>query len=121
MTAPNVIWAWPWEVNPSMGQWETKQSIVGEGIRYIRADAPELLALVEAAKSALRFIENTESELGVVLGCGDKTRTAIAAWEAIAPKPATDAMTPWGIQPDGSGLDPATLPIHRGGKASDDA
>lgn len=36
-----------------MGQWETKPSIVDEGIRYIRADAPELLALVEAVRAEI--------------------------------------------------------------------
>lgn len=40
---------------------------------------PEVRALVEAAKSGLRFVENTESELGVVLGCGDALRAALAA------------------------------------------
>lgn len=42
---------------------------------YLENDVAEL---VEAAESALRFIENTESELGVILGCGDKVRAALA-------------------------------------------
>lgn len=44
---------------------------------------PEVRALVEAAKSGLRFIENTEGELGIVLGCGDALRAAIAALPAV--------------------------------------
>lgn len=39
MSDPERIWAWPWEVNPNMGQWETQQAIKGEGAEYIRADA----------------------------------------------------------------------------------
>ena len=35
--------------------------------------------LLIAAKSGLRFIENTESELGIILGCGDSLRNAILA------------------------------------------
>ena len=35
MTAPERIWAWPWEVNPNMGQWETVRAIVGDGTEYI--------------------------------------------------------------------------------------
>ena len=50
MTAPNVIWAWAWEVNPNMGQWEAKPSIVGDGIRYIRADAPELSDIMDLVR-----------------------------------------------------------------------
>lgn len=37
--------------------------------------APEL---IEAAKAALNYIENTESELGIKLNSGDKLRWAIA-------------------------------------------
>lgn len=60
MSAPERIWAWPWEVNPKMGQWETDRSIAGEGAEYVRADlpptlsaalaVPEVAALVEAAR-----------------------------------------------------------------------
>lgn len=35
--------------------------------------------LLIAAKSGLRFIENTESELGIILGCGDSLRNALLA------------------------------------------
>lgn len=35
-------------------------------------------ALEEALRSTLNFIENTESELGVMLGCGDKARIMAA-------------------------------------------
>ena len=84
MTAPNVIWAWPWEVNPSMGQWETKPSIVGENTRYICADAPELLALVALVRDCIE----TNSEFQTQW---DKDATsALAAWESItASKEAT--------------------------------
>lgn len=41
------------------------------------AEAVEPLLI--AAKSGLRFIENTESELGIILGCGDSLRNAILA------------------------------------------
>ncbi len=34
-TMPDRITAWPWEVNPNMGQWETVQSVVGEGQPYL--------------------------------------------------------------------------------------
>lgn len=83
----------------------------------IRADAPELLAMVGVLRRVMadpnwRTNDNT---------LWPDMTAALAAWEAIAPKPATDALTPWGIQPDGSSLDPATLPIHLGGKANDDA
>lgn len=40
---------------------------------------PEVQALVEAAKRALQFTENTESELGMTLESGDMLRAAIRA------------------------------------------
>jgi len=33
---------------------------------------------VEALRSTLNFIENTEGEMGVILGCGDKARETLA-------------------------------------------
>lgn len=41
--------------------------------------APDLL---EAARSALNYITNTESEFGIVLDSGDKLRAAIAKAKA---------------------------------------
>lgn len=80
MTAQKVIWAWPWEVNPDMGQWEAKPSIVGEGIRYTRDDAPELVALVEAAKQMRKaFIPFADDEFAAVYALD----AALAAWEAL--------------------------------------
>lgn len=45
---PDRITAWPLEVNPHMGQWETSQSIVGEGTEYLALHG-ETLAEVRAA------------------------------------------------------------------------
>lgn len=36
-------------------------------------------ALVSAAKKALNYIENTESELGIQLSCGDELRLALSS------------------------------------------
>lgn len=76
MTAPKVIWAWPWEVSPDMGQWEAKPSIVGEGIRYIRADDTELVALVDVIKSPVGQFLSTKDKLAQI-------RAALAAYEAL--------------------------------------
>ncbi|UOF80330.1 hypothetical protein [Caudoviricetes sp.] len=57
------------------------EALIVEGIlRALPAapDTPEVLALVEALRSTLNFIENTEGEMGVILGCGDKARAALA-------------------------------------------
>jgi len=35
MNMTERIWAWPWEVNPNMGQWETERSIAGDGEPYV--------------------------------------------------------------------------------------
>lgn len=45
------------------------------------AEAAKVQALVDALRSTLNFIQNTESEMGVILGCGDKARAALAAWK----------------------------------------
>lgn len=47
MTGPKRIWAWPWEVNPQMGQWTVDQQIVGEGAEYVHID--EVNAIIAAA------------------------------------------------------------------------
>lgn len=49
-----------------------------------RADAPELVALVEALEKALNFIANTESEMGETLLTGDAARAALAALKGAA-------------------------------------
>lgn len=55
--AQREIWAWAWEVDRHRGQWSEEQEIIGEGDRYVRADAiplsdalaiPEVAALVDA-------------------------------------------------------------------------
>lgn len=86
MTAPERIWA-SYRKHPSQlyaYPWRSYER--SDETEYIRADlipaalaVPEVRALVEAAKSGLRFIENTEGELGIVLGCGDALRAALAA------------------------------------------
>ena len=47
MSGPDRIWAWPWEVNPRVGQWSAEREIVGEGHEYIRRDPAVLAALPE--------------------------------------------------------------------------
>lgn len=83
MTEPDRIW-----IND---KWEAylRPTFDGDTSGYVRADladpaamTPEVRALMEAAKSGLRFIENTESELSIVLGCGDALRAALAALRA---------------------------------------
>lgn len=57
MSTPERILAWPWEVNPNMGQWETQQSIKGEGAEYIRADAvAEMIRQAVADASGLHLV-----------------------------------------------------------------
>ncbi|MGA0540686.1 hypothetical protein [Neotabrizicola sp. VNH66] len=51
-TMPDRITAWAWEVNPNMGQWETAQSIVGEGAEYLALHG-ETLGEVRAALALL--------------------------------------------------------------------
>lgn len=40
--------------------------------------SPDVAGMAEALQSALNFIKNTESEMGVILGCGDKARAILA-------------------------------------------
>lgn len=64
MSTPERIWAWPWEVNPNMGQWETQQSIKGEGAEYIHADA-----VAEMIRQAV--LAEREACADVVTACAD--------------------------------------------------
>ena len=90
MTAPNVIWAWAWEGNPNIGQWEAQPSIVGGGIRYIRADAPELVAIMATMRKMREGWANA-LELGLIPErhrasaqiLRDDAADAIAAYEAL--------------------------------------
>jgi hypothetical protein len=52
-----------------------------------------ITALEEALRSTLNFIENTESELGIILGCGDKARAALAASRAAPECQQPDLVT----------------------------
>lgn len=62
----------------------------------IRADAPELAALVGALQESQAQIAYLHERLGEGTGSGNavmaRNTAALAAWEAIAPKPATDAL-----------------------------
>ena len=53
MSGPDRIFAWPWEVNPNMGQWTADQQIIGEGAEYVRIDKiaalPEVQAMIVGA------------------------------------------------------------------------
>lgn len=52
----------------------------------------KLWKAVEALKSALRFIEKTERESGVILGCGDKSRATLAEIKS------SKAAPPYGLE-----------------------
>lgn len=54
---------------------ETKRLDGAREISRMISAAPDLL---EALEACLNFIENTESELGIILSCGDMARAAIA-------------------------------------------
>lgn len=64
---PDRITAWPWEVNPHMGQWETAQSIVGEGQPYLALHG-ETLAEVRAA--AIECADDLAAEIDAKYGIG---------------------------------------------------
>lgn len=55
-TMPDRITAWAWEVNPSMGQWESAQSIVGEGQPYLALHGETLTAVKAALAEAAELI-----------------------------------------------------------------
>ena len=68
MNAPERIWAWPWEVNPKMGQWTSDHQIVGEGTEYIRADlVPQWQPIETAPRHDLETLILYSSE-GVQIG-----------------------------------------------------
>lgn len=88
---PERIWAWRHKDSTLDARLWTDNRLSRRNlphVEYVRADlvpaapSPEVRALVEAAKSGLRFIENTEGELGIVLGCGDALRAALDAMRA---------------------------------------
>lgn len=76
MSAPERILAWPWEVNPNMGQWETQQSIRGEGVEYIHADT-----VAETIRQAVQA--ELEACADVVAACAD-------AFAQVAEHPGVD-------------------------------
>lgn len=74
MSAPERILAWPWEVNPNMGQWETQQTIWGEGAEYIRADA-----VAEMIRQAVEQEREACARVCEEWGAWNDTAQAIAA------------------------------------------
>lgn len=60
MSAPERIWAWAWDVNPNMGQWEAERSIVGEGAPYV----PEAALTAAQAKIARLTAERDAAMAG---------------------------------------------------------
>jgi hypothetical protein len=80
MTAPKMIWAWEYQgQHGKEGQWRgSAMSAITGSARYIRADAPELVALVEA----LRFADETFRDLGWH-SKWEFTSAALAAYEAL--------------------------------------
>ena len=86
MTAPKLIWAAPWKDCDGEwpeGDWDTHEgrTLDKPCARYIRADAPELVALVEAASAVLHdvddLIANSEGVAGLHQN-GD-----VADWESL--------------------------------------
>lgn len=81
MTAPKVIW-----VDPIIAaDWDNN---VGCGlIHYNRADAPELVALVNAVRESSAQIAYLHEWLGESTGSGNavmaRNNAALAAWEAL--------------------------------------
>ena len=78
MTAPKLIWAAPWKDCDGEwpeGDWDTHEgrTLDKPCARYIRADAPELVALVAAISSA--HIPNEQQREAV--------QVALAKWEAL--------------------------------------
>lgn len=51
--------------------------------KQLAAHSDDVVTLVEALRSTLNFIENTEGEMGVILGCGNKARAALAREKAV--------------------------------------
>ena len=55
MSGPDRIFAWPYEVNPQMGQWTAERQIIGEGAEYVRVDRlaalPEVQAMIADAET----------------------------------------------------------------------
>ena len=83
--APERIWAnvavWG-NGEPLAGEWNHRDVGLTDDTLFIRADLapdPALFAeVVEALRITLRFIENTESELGIKMDSGDRARAVLA-------------------------------------------
>ena len=107
MTAPERIWAWPWEVNPNMGQWETVRAIVGDGTEYIRHDAAALAAspivqaivaeAVDAALDDVTTLHRVISDIRMATVGGkpmlSELAAALVAWRDEAVKAEREALT----------------------------
>ena len=93
MTGPDRIWAWPWEVNPRMGQWSDAQEIVGDGNEYIRRDPavlaalPEVQAMVAAAYEVAAKVVDTCNAEGPYQSIGAAGRI-----RSLTPSDATAAL-----------------------------
>lgn len=83
MTAklPETIYAWPSDVTPLCGSWaQTRYPEDAEP--FTRRDAPELVALVGAAKGLL-FAHDHGNGLEGWHITRERLRAALAAWEKI--------------------------------------
>lgn len=72
MSAPKVIWVNEW------GDWQDDSD--GTNVSYIRADAPELVALVKAAKIMVAGYEGDND--GTITGYY-ALKSALGAWEKM--------------------------------------
>lgn len=75
MEAPKIIWAKGTYIDPEFTRWHISKWIGGD--KYIRADAPELVALVEALRY---YKERCNTGMPPV---SNKATDALAAWEAL--------------------------------------
>ena len=60
-----------------------KENFISNWNRRVQTLAPDAVArLVEAARAALNYLENTEGEFGITLGSATGLRAALTAMEA---------------------------------------
>jgi hypothetical protein len=72
---PEKIWAYTQD-KTRCGIWRSDDD-KAVAVEYVRADIADTLR--KALAKCLNYIENTESELGITLGCGDAARAAVQA------------------------------------------
>ena len=75
MTAPKVIWADPPEIFDGMDVWRSEPG--GKSFPYIRADAPELVALVALIRDCIETSIEFQSQWD------RDALAALAAYEAL--------------------------------------